>query len=134
MFKTRGLLQEFLEVMYLGFVLERKNQAGGGMLIQMLQAGGIADIGAKGLSGEAPKTASWAITMGPAVLGRIFANPTGAKWLSTGFKLTGSQQQKWFAKIPPSIARIVREGTQVEPTAKKKQKKQFSGQPRGGGF
>ena len=110
MFKTPEHLQDFLDVMNLGFTLERKNQAGGGMLIQLLQAGGIADIGTKALAGETPKAASWAITMGPALAGRLFANPKGAKWLSTGFKLTGTAQDKWFAKIPPSIVRILREG------------------------
>jgi len=112
MFTSPQHVQDFKDVMELGFVLERTNQAGGGMLIQLLQAGGVADIGSKALAGEAPKAASWAITVGPAVLGRLFASPAGAKWLSTGAKLSGKAQEKWFAKIPGSIARIMREGIQ----------------------
>ena len=120
MFTSPSHLQDFLDVMKLGFTLERKNQAGGGMLIQLLQAGGVADIGTKVLAGEAPKAASWLITAGPALLGRIFANPTGAKWLSTGFKLTGTAQEKWFAKIPPSLMRILREGTEEDKPVKQR--------------
>jgi hypothetical protein len=112
MFTSPRHVQDFKDVMELGFILERTNQAGGGMLIQLLQAGGVADIGTKMLAGDAPKAASWAITAGPAVLGRLFANPAGARWLSTGAKLSGKAQERWFAKLPPSMMRIIREGTQ----------------------
>jgi hypothetical protein len=114
MFTSPEHLQDFLDVMNLGFILERKNQAGGGMVIQLMQAGGLADIATKLPAGEPAKAASWLINMGPAIIGRVFSNPTGAKWLSTGFKLSGTAQQKWFAKIPPSIVRIIREGVQPE--------------------
>lgn len=119
MFESPTHLQDFLDVMNLGFVLETQNTAGGGMVVQLMQAGGLADIATKLPIGESPRAASWLINIGPALIGRLFSNPTGAKWLSTGFKLTGTAQDKWFAKIPPSISRILREGTQ-EPRPKSK--------------
>jgi hypothetical protein len=114
MFESPAHLQDFLDVMKLGFVLERRNQAGGGMVIQLMQAGGLADIATKLPAGEPARGASWLINIGPAVVGRLLSNPNGAKWLSTGFKLSGKAQQKWFAKIPPSLVRIIREGVQPE--------------------
>ena len=62
--------------------------------------------------------------MGPAVLGRMLSTPTGAKWLSTGFKLNNA---KYWAKMPPVVARILREAGQITQEQKQPTGQQLRG-------
>lgn len=72
----------------LGQMLQRPIGGSGGMLIQLMQAGAVVNMGRMALGGT-PKFAGESVTIviGPPVLSRMLANPTWSKWLSAGIKL-----------------------------------------------
>jgi hypothetical protein len=75
------------------FVQDPIGRGGGGMLIQLTQAGFIvsAVVGVPG--GEPIKRGTAAVILGPLGAARIFTSPTGVKWLTEGFKTpTGTKQ------------------------------------------
>ncbi len=127
MFDSPQHFQDVLDLANLGEIIQAPTGGGGGMIAQLTQAGAIiSGIGGLGLiaTGQESKwrQGTGAILLGPAILGRIISTPSGAKWLSTGFK---TQNPKFWAKMPPVVARILREYSQVQLAEKNQQQRPF---------
>lgn len=112
MFDDPKHFQDVLDIANLGEILQSPTGGGGGMIAQLTQAGAIIDLTVGLPTGQGIKKGSGVILIGPALLGRILSTPTGAKWLSTGFKLNNA---KYWAKVPPVVVRILREANQAGP-------------------
>lgn len=71
----------------LGELLQAPTGGSGGMLVQLMQAGAVLNLGRMVVGGEKVLGGeSVAIVIGPPALSRMLANPTWSKWLSTGFR------------------------------------------------
>jgi hypothetical protein len=110
MFDSPQHYQDVLDIAKLGEIITAPTGGGGGMVAQLTQAGAIIDLGVGLPTGKGLKKGSGVILLGPALLGRIMATPSGAKWFSTGFKLNNA---KYWAKMPPAVVRILREVNQA---------------------
>jgi hypothetical protein len=92
-----------------GQALQKRAGGGGGMLIQLMQAGAIGSIGVGLTTGNTGATASGAtILIGPKVLAKMLLNPTAAKWLTAGFSIPAGSKAAMTvgSKIAATAAKI----------------------------
>jgi len=73
-----------------------KSKAGGGMMIQLMQAGAVIGL----FAGQMP-TGGTALLVGPYAIAKVMANKQASKWLTTGLKLPKGSKQ-----LAPIIARL----------------------------
>ena len=117
MFDSPQHFQDVLDLANLGEIIQAPTGGGGGMVAQLTQAGAIIDLTVGLPTGQGLKKGSGVILLGPALIGRLFSTPAGARWLSTGFK---TQNPKFWAKMPPVVARIIREYSQAQLAERRK--------------
>lgn len=100
----------------LGEILQKPTGGSGGMVIQLMQAGAAMNL----LTGGLPELTkeSYTILFGPPVLSRMLANPTFAKYLSTGFRVPRSSPV-----AATLVMRLLRAKTQIEYEIKKEREK-----------
>ena len=87
--------------------VQQRAAGGGGMLIQLTQAGAILSVPAWIVGGKPGIGAGMAgtVLLGPYAMGRIFTSPTGIKWLTEG--LITSAGSKEAIRLAPRLIQIV---------------------------
>ena len=94
MFDSPEHLRDVLDIGELGAILQAPTGGGGGMIVQLTQAGAVVEIGTGLFTGQPGiRKGSGAILFGPAILGRMLSNPTATKWLSEGLLLPANTPQ-----------------------------------------
>lgn len=87
--------------------IQQKAAGGGGMLIQLTQAGAILSLPAFVAGGmkEVGAATTTTILLGPYAMGRLFTNPTGIKWLTEG--LVTSAISKGAIRLTPRLIHLI---------------------------
>ena len=87
--------------------VQQRAAGGGGMLIQLTQAGAILSVPAWVVGGKPGIGAGMATTvlLGPYAMGRLFTSPTGIKWLTEG--LITSATSKGAIRLTPRLIHII---------------------------
>jgi len=87
--------------------VQQRAKGGGGMLIQLTQAGSILSLPAFVAGGmtEVGAGTTGTILLGPYAMGRIFTNPLGIKWLTEG--LITSAGSKEAIRIAPRLIHLI---------------------------
>jgi len=121
MFKSGEHLQSVMDVANLGEILQSPTGGGGGMLVQLTQAGGIIDLAIGLPTGQAPKKGTALILVGPALMGRLLSTEGGAKWLSEGIGPTGARH------APTQVLRLLRSAYAAQQSQQQQQQQQMPG-------
>jgi hypothetical protein len=86
--------------------------APGGVAIQLMQPGAVVQlVGGFALAQGFPKTAA-AIVLAPPAMAKVFASPTGAKWLTTGFKVGAKTEMA--SRVVSQLVRMTAQGERGE--------------------
>lgn len=87
--------------------VQQKAAGGGGMLIQLTQAGAILSMPAWIMGGRAGMGAGMTgtVLLGPYAMGRIFTSPVGIKWLTEG--LTASAGSREAIRLAPRLIHLI---------------------------
>jgi len=87
--------------------VQQRAAGGGGMLIQLTQAGAILSFPAFVAGGltEVGAGTTGTILLGPYAMGRIFTNPTGIKWLTEGL-ITGAGSKE-AVRLTPRLIHLI---------------------------
>jgi hypothetical protein len=111
-FENRAHREAVFDVARLAEIVQKPTGAGAGILMKLVQAGAIVDAAMIPFADTPTRPASAAILIGPGIVGKILAHPTGAKWLSEGLGLgpnvSKATAQKWIAAMPIRVIRILR--------------------------
>jgi hypothetical protein len=110
MFDSPEHLQDVMDVAKMGDLIQAAPSGASKPMVAvgLLQAGTLVDALQRVASGQTPRKGTSIILAGPALIGRVLARPTGAKWLSVGFK---SNNPNFWSNVPAPIVRIIREAS-----------------------
>lgn len=130
MFPDPKHLEDVLDIGRMGTIVRTPVGGGGGMVAQLTQAGAIIDLAIGIPAGQPMKRGSSLILIGPAVVGRIMASPTGADLLSSGVKI--SANAPGAAGLATRLASLIRRTHQEMQNEQKEPRKKQVNFPRFG--